>query len=120
MSHISILKTKIKSFNLDVLKNAILQINELEIVNSNSVYDKYVVVSGDLVVKDKITGRYFAVKKSGEIVVDTYGWSERFSKLKNALVQRYVAMLISQKLQKAGYKVNLTVREGVIVGEGWK
>ena len=120
MSHISIIKTKIKSFNLDVLKNAILQINELEIINSNSVYDKYVVVSGDLVVKDKMTGRYFAIKQNGEIVVDTYGWRERFSKLRDAVMQRYVATLISQKLQKAGYKVNLMVREGVIVGEGWK
>ena len=120
MSHISIIKTKIKSFNMDILRNAVLQFGEIEIVNSTRVYDRYTVVEGDLVVKDKVTGRYFAFKRNGEIVVDTYGWSERFSKLRDAVMQRYVATLISQKLQKTGYKVNLTIREGVIVGEGWK
>lgn len=120
MSHISVVKTKIKSFNLSFLK-ASLNNSEVEVLNCNEARDTYVVIKADLLIRDKKTGRIFGINfKTGEFVVDTYGWSERFNQIKNAIVQKYIATVIAQKLQKAGYKVNLSVREGIIVGEGWK
>jgi len=122
MSHLSVVKTKVSRFQretlLDVLKSCL---EEIEIVKESTVRDAYVQISAPIIIKHKKTGRYIGFNpQTGEILYDPFGWRDLSSKIINAVLQKYIAVVMVRKLQTMGYNVKVQQTEKAIIGMGVK
>ena len=124
MSHLSVVKTKVSRFQrevlLDVLKSLEKEI-EIEIVKESTVEDRYVQISAPIIIRHKRSGRYIGFNpQTGEILYDPFGWRDLSSKIINAVLQRYIAVVMVRKLQTMGYNVKVQQTDKAIIGMGVK
>jgi hypothetical protein len=124
MSHLSVIKTKVSRFQrealLDVLKSLAKEL-EIEIVKESTVEDKYVQISAPIIVKHKRSGRYIGFNPTtGEVIYDPFGWKDLSDKIINAVLQRYIAVVMVRKLQTMGYNVKVQQTDKAIIGMGVK
>jgi hypothetical protein len=124
MSHLSVIKTKVSRFQrealLDVLKSLEKEM-EIEIVKESTVEDRYVQISAPVIVRHKRSGRYIGFNPTtGEILYDPFGWKDLSDKIINAVLQRYIAVVMVRKLQTMGYNVKVHQTEKAIIGMGVK
>jgi len=122
MSHLSIVKTKVSRFQretlLDVLKSLEKEM-EIEIVRESTVEDRYVLISAPIIIRHKRTGRYIGFNPAtGEILYDPFGWRDLSNKIINAVLQKYIAVVMVRKLQTMGYNVKVQQTEKAIIGMG--
>jgi len=105
---------------LDVLKSLEKEI-EIEIVKESTVEDRYVQISAPIIIRHKRSGRYIGFNpQTGEILYDPFGWRDLSSKIINAVLQRYIAVVMVRKLQTMGYNVKVQQTEKAIIGMGVK
>jgi hypothetical protein len=124
MSHLSVVKTKVSRFQretlLDVLKSLEKEM-EIEIVKESTVEDRYVQISAPVIVRHKRSGRYIGFNPTtGEILYDPFGWKDLSSKIINAVIQKYIAVVMIKKLQTMGYNVKVQQTNKAIIGMGVK
>jgi hypothetical protein len=110
MSHLSVVKTKVSRFQrevlLDVLKS--LENEGIEIVKETTVRDTYTQISAPIIIRHKRTGRYIGFNPTtGEVIYDPFGWRDLSNKIINAVLQKYIAVVMVRKLQTMGYNVKV-------------
>lgn len=124
MSHLSVVKTKVSRFQretlIDVLKSLERDL-EIEIVKEATVRDTYTQISAPIIIRHKRTGRYIGFNPAtGEILYDPFGWRVLSNKIINAVLQKYIAVVMVRKLQTMGYNVKVQQTEKAIIGMGVK
>jgi hypothetical protein len=124
MSHLSVVKTKVSRFQREVLLDVLKSLErdwEIEIVKEAIVKDAYVQISAPIIIRHKRSGRYIGFNPTtGEILYDPFGWRDLSSKIINAVLQRYIAVVMVKKLQTMGYNVKVQQTEKAIIGMGVK
>jgi len=122
MSHVGMYRTKIVNPNVETLRSVFESLaRQYGAVVTNEITDYYgrkrEVMFG-LRFQD---GKSIGVSlRNGELVVigDPYGWGQRFSEIRQKIVQSYIHFALLMELQNRGYQLqNVGEREGVIVGE---
>jgi len=124
MSHLSVIKTKVSRWKREVLLEVLRGLEEemeIEIVKEAIVKDAYVQISAPVIIKHKKSGRYIGLNPAtGEILYDPFGWRDLSNKIINAVLQRYIAVVMVRKLQTMGYNVKVQQTEKAIIGMGVK
>jgi hypothetical protein len=124
MSHLSVVKTKVSRFQREVLLDVLKSLEkefEIEIIRESTVEDRYVQISAPVIIKHKRSGRYIGFNPTtGEILYDPFGWKDLSSKIINAVIQKYIAVVMVRKLQTMGYNVKIQQTEKAIIGMGVK
>jgi hypothetical protein len=124
MSHLSIVKTKVSRFQRETLLEVLKSLEkefEIEIVKEATVRDTYAQISAPIIIRHKRTGRYIGFNPTkGEVIYDPFGWADLSSKIINAVIQKYIAVVMVRKLQTMGYNVKVQQTEKAIIGMGVK
>ena len=124
MSHLSVVKTKVSRFQREVLLEVLKSLErewEIEIVKEATVRDTYTQISAPIIIRHKRTGRYIGFNPTtGEVVYDPFGWKDLSNKIINAVLQKYIAVVMVRKLQTMGYNVKVQQTEKAIIGMGVK
>jgi hypothetical protein len=124
MSHLSVVKTKVSRFQREVLLDVLKSLEkemEIEITRESTVKDAYVQISAPIIIRHKRTGRYIGFNPAtGEILYDPFGWRDMSNKIINAVLQKYIAVVMVRKLQTMGYNVKVQQTDKAIIGMGVK
>jgi hypothetical protein len=124
MSHLSVVKTKVSRFQRETLLDVLRSLErdwEIEIIRESTVEDRYVQISAPIIIRHKRSGRYIGFNPAtGEILYDPFGWGDLSNKIINAVLQKYIAIVMVKKLQMMGYNVKVQQTEKAIIGMGVK
>lgn len=122
MSHLSVVKTKVSRFQRETLLDVLKSLErdwEIEITRESTVKDAYVQISAPIIIRHKKSGRYIGFNPTtGEILYDPFGWRDLSSKIINAVLQKYIAVVMVRKLQTMGYNVKVQQTDKAIIGMG--